>query len=60
MTNIFSHIYAQNNVVEEAKHFDLDGAFTKYTLSPFWTARKLTALSLNICEYNCVVIEAKK
>ena len=60
MDNTFSHTYAQNNVVEEAKHFDLDAAFSKYALSPFWTARKLTALSLNISKYNSVVIEAKK
>ena len=60
MKHIFSHTYAQNNVVEDAKHFDLEGLFTKYTLSPLWTARKLTALALNISKYNSVVSEANK
>ena len=56
----FSYIYATNNVVEEAKHFDLDALFSKYALSPYWTARKLTALALNISKYNSVVTEANK
>ena len=60
MTNTFSHTYAQNNVTDDAKHFDLDAHFTKYALSPFWTARKLTALNLNISKYNSAVVEANK
>ena len=60
MTNTFSHTYAQNNVVDEAKHFNLDGHFTKYALSPFRTTRKLTALAFNISKYNSVVVEANK
>src|ERR1700737_496874 len=56
----FSYIYATNNVVEDAKHFDLDALFSKYALSPYWTARKLTALALNISKYNSVVTEANK
>ena len=60
MKNTFSHTYIQNNVVKEAKHYDLEGLSTKYTLSPFWTARKLTTLALNISKYNSVVTEANK
>src|ERR1700738_4220749 len=56
----FSYTYATNNVAEDAKHFDLDALFSKYALSPYWTARKLTALALNISKYNSVVTEANK
>ena len=29
----FSHTYAQNNIVDDAKHFDLVNLFSKYSLS---------------------------
>ena len=57
--NTFSHTYAEMNVVDNAKHFFKD-LFTKYALSSYWTARKLTMLSLNISKYNSAVAEAKK
>jgi hypothetical protein len=57
--NPFSHTYAEMNVSDNAKHFFKD-LFTKYALSPYWTARKLTALSLNISKYNSAVAEANK
>ena len=55
----FSYTYAENNVVADAKHF-LKDLFTKYSLSSYWTARKLSALSLNISKYNSAVSEANK
>ena len=58
MKHKFSSTSAQNNVVEDAKHFDLKGLFTKYTLSPFSTPRKLTTFALNISKYNSVVSTA--
>jgi hypothetical protein len=57
--NTFSHTYAEMNVVENAKHFFKD-LFTKYTLSSYWTTRKLTTLSLNISKYNSAIAEANK
>ena len=60
MKHSFFHVYAQLNVGEDAKHFNLHGLFTKYTLSQYWTARKLTALALNILKYNSVVVEVNK
>jgi hypothetical protein len=57
--NTFSHTYVEMNVADNAKHFFKD-LFTKYALSSYWTARKLTALSLNISKYNSAVAEANK
>ena len=56
----FSHVYAQMNVSEDAKHFDLPSIFSKYALSPYWTARKVTSLLVNITKFNSVVAEANK
>src|ERR1700737_507232 len=56
----FSYVYACNNVASDAKHFNLDALFTKFTLSQHWTARKLTALTLNILKFNSVAAEANK
>ena len=56
----FSHTYAQNNVVEDVKHFNLVNIFTKFSLSQHWTARKLTTLALNMSKYNSAVAEANK
>ena len=58
--HLFSHTYAQNNVVEDAKHFNLVNLFTTYNLSQHWTARKLTALALNMSKYNSAVVKANK
>src|ERR1700737_3677169 len=55
----FSYTKAENNVVADAKHF-LKDLFTKYSLNSYWTARKLSALSLNISKYNSAVSEANK
>ena len=56
----FSYVYTRNNVAADAKHFNLDGIFTKYVVSQYWTTRKLTALALNISKYNNVATEANK
>ena len=56
----FSHVYAQMNVKEECRRFDLNNLFTRYSLSQHWTARKLTALCLNISKTNSAVLEANK
>ena len=60
LNHTFSHNYAQLHVSDEAKHFDLPGVFTKYALSQYWTARKLTALSMNISKFNSAIVEANK
>ena len=56
----FSHVYTCMNVGAYAKHFSLEGLFSKYDLSQFWTVRKLTAFALNILKYNSVVAKANK
>ena len=48
------------NVSEDAKHFDLPNIFSRYALSQYWTARKVTSLLVNISKYNSVVSEANK
>lgn len=56
----FSHVYACMNARAYAKHFNMEGLFTKYTLNQYWTAGKLTTLALNISKYNIVVIKANQ
>ena len=56
----FSYVYAVLNSGPEADPFNLEAAFSKYALTSYWTARKLTALAVNISKYNSAVVEGGK
>ena len=56
----FSYVYACNNSSPDAKPFNLNLHFSSYTLSAYWTSRKLTALAVNISKYNSLIAEGNK